>query len=89
MLMAFCFSDGDMDSLLDSVTLDSSEPSPLSSSQESSEDTHSPKDSQSPKESSSSPRDTCSGEIQIQTEVYTVISVTYNSDQEDNHSVKK
>lgn len=76
MLVAFCFSDGDMDSLLDSASVDSSEPSPLSSTQESSEDislkdTHGPKDahtqcskdSPSPKESSSSPRDTCSGEM--------------------------
>lgn len=71
MLVAFCFSDGDMDYLLDSAIVHSSEPSPLSSSQESSEDAHSPKDSHaqsskdspSPKESSSSPRDPCSGEV--------------------------
>ncbi len=71
------FSDGDFDYLLDSATVDSSEPSPLSSSQESSEErnlktTNSPKGSQtqcskelsSPKERGSSPKDTCSGENQ-------------------------
>nr|XP_020445501.1 LOW QUALITY PROTEIN: protein GREB1-like [Monopterus albus] len=75
-LIHYCNSlgpDGDMDSLLDSATVDSNEPSPLTSSQESTEDTglkntHSPKDSNtqcskdspSLKEGASSPRDTCS-----------------------------
>ncbi|XP_029132994.2 protein GREB1 [Labrus bergylta] len=48
--------DGDLDSLLDSATVDSNEQSPMSSSQESAEDKslksrHSPKDVQRPKES--------------------------------------
>lgn len=64
-------SDGDMDSLLDSASVDSNE---SSSSQESAEErslknTHSPKDahtqcskdSLSPKEAAQSPKDTCSG----------------------------
>ncbi|KAF0043359.1 hypothetical protein F2P81_004696 [Scophthalmus maximus] len=75
-LIHFCNSlgqDGDMDSLLDSATVDSNEPSPLLSSQESAEDrglksthsskdslTHCSKDSHSPKERASSPKDTCS-----------------------------
>ncbi|XP_057707848.1 protein GREB1 [Corythoichthys intestinalis] len=67
-LIQFCSSlgqDGDMDSLLDSATLDSSEPSPLSSSQESTEEksvknTPSPKDSHSPKERALTPKETCS-----------------------------
>lgn len=72
-----------MDSLLDSATVDSSEPSPLSSSQESSEErslktTHSPKDSHtqcpkdspSPKERATSPKDTCSGEKQTDCKVH-------------------
>ncbi|XP_035008366.2 protein GREB1 [Hippoglossus stenolepis] len=75
-LIHFCNSlgqDGDMDSLLDSATVDSNELSPLLSSQESAEDkslksTHSPKDSltqcskdsHSPKERASSPKDACS-----------------------------
>ncbi|XP_031702701.1 protein GREB1 isoform X2 [Anarrhichthys ocellatus] len=57
-LIHYCNSqqDGDLDSLLDSATVDSSEPSPLSSSQESAEErnlktTHSPKDTNSPKDS--------------------------------------
>ncbi|KAM7406316.1 hypothetical protein PAMP_000701 [Pampus punctatissimus] len=74
-LIHYCNSlgqDGDMDSLLDSATVDSNEPSPLSSSQESTEErslknTHSPKDSHtqyskdslSPKEAPS-PKDSCS-----------------------------
>lgn len=62
-----CFAEGDMDSLLDSATLDSNEPSPLSSSQESTEEksvknTHSPKDSHSPKDRVLPPKETCSGE---------------------------
>lgn len=81
MLCDFCFSDGDMDSLLDSATVDSNQPSPLSSSQESAEErtlknTHSPKDSHtqcskdspSPKEAPS-PKDSCSGETQTHTQV--------------------
>ncbi|XP_058486038.1 protein GREB1 isoform X1 [Solea solea] len=67
-LIHFCNSlgqDGDMDSILDSATAESSEPSPVFSSQESPEDrnlksTHSSKDSQSPKERASSPKETCS-----------------------------
>nr|XP_057945657.1 protein GREB1 isoform X2 [Doryrhamphus excisus] len=67
-LIQFCNSlgqDGDMDSLLDSATLDSNEPSPLSSSQESTEDknvknTPSPKDSRSPKERVLTSKETCS-----------------------------
>ncbi|XP_029353746.1 protein GREB1 [Echeneis naucrates] len=70
-LIHFCNSlgqDGDMDSVLDRATVDSNEPSPLSSSQESSEDkslknTPSPKaskESPSSKERASSPKDTCS-----------------------------
>ncbi|XP_071400513.1 protein GREB1 [Centroberyx affinis] len=63
--------DGDVDSLLDSATMDSSQPSPLSSSQESAEErspknTHSPKDTHSPKglhthcsKDSPSPKDGC------------------------------
>ncbi|KAL6113284.1 greb1 [Pungitius sinensis] len=54
-LIQYCNSqeDGDLDSLLDGATVDSSEPSPLSSSQESTEErclktTHSPKDTNSP-----------------------------------------
>ncbi|CAK6963972.1 protein GREB1 [Scomber scombrus] len=74
-LIHYCNSlgqDGDMDSLLDSATVDSNQPSPLSSSQESAEErslknTHSPKDSHtqcskdspSPKEAPS-PKDSCS-----------------------------
>ncbi|KAM6950438.1 protein GREB1 isoform 2-T2 [Lycodopsis pacificus] len=57
-LIHYCNSqqDGDLDSLLDSATVDSSEPSPLSSSPESAEErslktTHSPKDTNSPKDS--------------------------------------
>ncbi|XP_041645948.1 protein GREB1 [Cheilinus undulatus] len=47
--------DGDMNHLLDSATVDSNEPSPMSSSHESTEDRslkprHSPKDAQSPKD---------------------------------------
>ncbi|XP_054625577.1 protein GREB1 isoform X2 [Dunckerocampus dactyliophorus] len=67
-LVQFCNSlgqDGDMDSLLDSATLDSNEPSPLSSSQESAEDknvksTQSSKDSHSPKERFLTSKETCS-----------------------------
>ncbi|XP_040925881.1 protein GREB1 [Betta splendens] len=74
-LIHYCNSlgpDGDMDSLLDSATVDSSEPSPLSSSQSSEDsgpkDTHSPKVSHTqcskcspgPKETPASPRETCS-----------------------------
>ncbi|KAL3992815.1 general transcription factor 3C polypeptide 1 [Sarotherodon galilaeus] len=76
-LIHYCNSlgqDGDIDSLLDNAILDSNEPSPLSSSQESAEErsnksprvTHSPKDSHthlskdSPKDTASSPKDTCS-----------------------------
>ncbi|KAK1891864.1 GREB1-like protein [Dissostichus eleginoides] len=76
-LIHYCNSlgqDGDLDSLLDSATVDSNEPSPLSSSQDSAEEkslktTHSPKDTPSPKNSkdspspkgrASSPKDTCS-----------------------------
>ncbi|XP_033931630.1 protein GREB1 isoform X1 [Pseudochaenichthys georgianus] len=76
-LIHYCNSlgqDGDLDSLLDSATLDSNEPSPLSSCLDSAEEkslktTHSPKDTPSPKNSkdspspkgrTSSPKDTCS-----------------------------
>lgn len=57
-----CFSDGDLDSLLDNATVDSNEPSPLSSSQESAEErslktTHSPKDTSSPKDSHTQSKD--------------------------------
>ncbi|XP_061820315.1 protein GREB1 isoform X4 [Nerophis lumbriciformis] len=66
-LIQFCNSlgqDGDMDSLLDSATLDSNEPSPLSSSQESTDDksvkkTRSPKDSHSPKQRVLATKETC------------------------------
>lgn len=65
-----CSSDGDLDSLLDSATVDSNEPSPLSSSQESAEERslkirHSPKDS-NPQGSKASPssKDTCPGKKQ-------------------------
>ncbi|XP_054471608.1 protein GREB1 [Anoplopoma fimbria] len=58
-LIHYCNSlgqDGDLDSLLDGANVDSSETSPLSSSQESAEErslktTHSPKDTNSPKDS--------------------------------------
>ncbi|XP_063333717.1 protein GREB1 [Pelmatolapia mariae] len=70
----FLGQDGDIESLLDNTILDSNEPSPLSSSQESAEErsnksprvTHSPKDSHahlskdSPKDTASGPKDTCS-----------------------------
>ncbi|XP_049574225.1 protein GREB1 isoform X2 [Syngnathus scovelli] len=67
-LIQFCSSlgqDGDMDFLLDSATLDSNEPSPLSSGQESSEEksmknTHSQKDSNSPKDKILPSKETCS-----------------------------
>ncbi|XP_029982834.1 protein GREB1 [Sphaeramia orbicularis] len=73
-LIQYCNSleqDCDMDSLLDGATVESNEPSPLSSSQESAEEkglknTHSPKDSQTeaskdcPKDKASSLKDTCS-----------------------------
>ncbi|XP_039650428.1 protein GREB1 isoform X1 [Perca fluviatilis] len=63
-LIHYCNSlgqDGDLDSLLDSATVDSNEPSPLSSSQESAEErslktTHSPKDTNS----SNDPHTQCS-----------------------------
>ncbi|KAK2920365.1 protein GREB1 isoform X3 [Channa argus] len=64
--------EGDMDFLLDSAIVDSNEPSPFSSSQESAEDTilkdklsakdshaRCSKDSPSPKQSSSNPKDVC------------------------------
>ncbi|KAI4830882.1 hypothetical protein KUCAC02_002483 [Chaenocephalus aceratus] len=62
-LIHYCNSlgqDGDLDSLLDSATLDSNEPSPLSSYLDSAEEkslktTHSPKDTPSPKNSKDSP----------------------------------
>lgn len=86
--MPFCSLDGDLDSLLNSATVDSNESSPLSSSQESSEretvkTTQSPKDSQtqcskestSPKERASSPKDTCSGENEA--EVFTVYEMHF------------
>ncbi|XP_061670351.1 protein GREB1 isoform X3 [Syngnathoides biaculeatus] len=62
---ASSFTDGDIDSLLDGATLDSNEPSPLSSSQESTDEkslknTHSPKDSLSPKDRVLTPKETCS-----------------------------
>ncbi|KAM9860380.1 protein GREB1 [Aulostomus maculatus] len=74
-LIQYCNSlgqDGDVDSLLDGAMLDSTETSPLSSSQESTEErslksTHSPKDTHSPKElhtqcskDSPSPKDSAS-----------------------------
>ncbi|KAM3626089.1 uncharacterized protein V6R79_022341 [Siganus canaliculatus] len=75
-LIHFCKSlgaDGDLDSLLDSATVDCNEPPSLSSGQESAEERNlktiqSPrdsnaqcaKDSPSPKEKASSPKDTCS-----------------------------
>lgn len=76
---ALCFADGDIDSLLDNAILDSNEPSPLSSSQESAEErsnksprvTHSPKDphthlsKDSPKDTASSTKDTCSGKAHM------------------------
>lgn len=77
---AFChsyFTDGDLDSLLDSATVDNSELSPLSSCQESAEERNpksksSPKDAQSSKTQGAkdspstkggalSPKDTCTG----------------------------
>ncbi|XP_013880480.1 protein GREB1 isoform X2 [Austrofundulus limnaeus] len=75
-LILYCNSlgqDGNMDSLLDSISVDANEPSPPSCSQELAEErnrntTHSPKDSQtqslkdtsSPKVTTSSPKETCS-----------------------------
>ncbi|XP_078016797.1 protein GREB1 isoform X2 [Epinephelus lanceolatus] len=64
-LIHYCNSlgqDGDLDSLLDNATVDSNEPSPLSSSQESAEErslktTHSPKDTSSPKDSHTQSKD--------------------------------
>ncbi|XP_015799122.3 protein GREB1 [Nothobranchius furzeri] len=73
-LVHYCSSlgqDGNMDTLLDSFSVDNSEPSPSSSSQDLAEDrnvttsqnqkeTHSPKDTSSPKVTTSSPKDSCS-----------------------------
>lgn len=71
-----------MDSLLDSISVDTNEPSPPSNSQELAEERnlktiHSPKASQtqslkntsSPKVTTSSPKETCSGEKKLTAEI--------------------